>query len=105
MHTLQAALLNVEDVEQYVKTSAMAVLKQIVSRYPYEDDAGGQSLKSEAAAFGSQLKGELQKRVNNAGVCIVAFNSKFILLPFKSQNIQKLNAHTLFGVVLRHELK
>ena len=51
----------------------MAVLKQIVAQYPYEDDKG-QSLKTEAAALGIQLASGLQSRVSNAGVKIVAFN-------------------------------
>ena len=51
----------------------MAVLKQIVAQYPYEDDKG-QSLKTEAAALGVQLASALQGRVSNAGVRIVAFN-------------------------------
>ena len=75
IHSVKAALLNVENVDTYIHTAAMAVLKEVVSKYPYEaDEKGGQSLKTEAAAVGSELSLTLQRRVCNAGVRIVAFN-------------------------------
>merc|ERR1712154_226276 len=35
---IKASCLNVENVYRYVHTTAMATLKQVVSKYPYEDD-------------------------------------------------------------------
>ncbi len=72
---VKAALLNVENVYQYVNTTAMAVLKQVVSKYPYEDDeSGGHSLKTEAAAVSQEMQKELQNRLAHAGVSVMSFN-------------------------------
>ena len=68
-------MLNVESVYQYVQTSASAVLKQVVSKYPYEDDDnGGHSLKTEAAAVSQEMQKELQNRLAHAGVSVMSFN-------------------------------
>ena len=71
---VKAASLNVENVYQYVNTTALATLKQVVSKYPYEDDEGGHSLKTEAAALGAELQATLQQRLAHAGVRVIAFN-------------------------------
>lgn len=71
---VKAASLNVENVYQYVNTTALATLKQVVSKYPYEDDDGGHSLKTEAAALGQELQSTLQQRLAHAGVSVIAFN-------------------------------
>merc|ERR1711959_647830 len=75
VHSIKAAVLNVESVYQYVQTSASAVLKQVVSKYPYEDDDnGGHSLKTEAAAVSQEMTNVLQDRLAHAGVRVIAFN-------------------------------
>jgi len=82
---VKASLLNVENVYQYVNTMAMATLKQVVSKYPYEDDeihideatgshSKGLSLKTEAAQVSRELKDVLQDRLAHAGVRVIAFN-------------------------------
>jgi len=82
---VKASLLNVENVYQYVNTTAMATLKQVVSKYPYEDDeihideatgshSKGLSLKTEAAQVSRELKDVLQDRLAHAGVRVIAFN-------------------------------
>merc|ERR1712205_259651 len=82
---VKAAVLNVENVYRYVNTTAMATLKQVVSKYPYEaDDEGeaspssqhrhGLSLKTEAAQVSRELKDVLQDRLAHAGVKVLAFN-------------------------------
>jgi regulator of protease activity HflC (stomatin/prohibitin superfamily) len=85
---IKASVLNVENVYRYVNTTAMATLKQVVSKYPYEEDhdnvfdspsgAGGSkpglSLKTEAAQVARELKDVLQDRLAHAGVSVIAFN-------------------------------
>ena len=81
---VKAALLNVESVYRYVNTTAMATLKQVVSKYPYESDEDGGhgspstnhglSLKTEAAQVSRELKDVLQDRLAHAGVKVIAFN-------------------------------
>merc|ERR1719158_955359 len=79
---IKASVLNVQNVYQYVNTTAMATLKQVVSKYPYEDDddgagAGhshGLSLKTEAMQVSMELKEVLQQRLAHAGVRVIAFN-------------------------------
>ena len=65
---VKAALLEVQNVEEYIQTSGMAILKNIVSRYPYED------LKREAAALSQELSAGLQERLCHAGVKVISFN-------------------------------
>merc|ERR1712224_1074758 len=84
---IKASVLNVQNVYQYVNTTAMATLKQVVSKYPYEDDDShlgspsgsntrghGLSLKTEAAQVARELKDVLQDRLAHAGVQVIAFN-------------------------------
>jgi len=84
---IKASLLNVESIYRYVNTTAMATLKQVVSKYPYEDDDShigspsgsntrghGLSLKTEAAQVARELKDVLQDRLAHAGVQVIAFN-------------------------------
>jgi len=71
---VKASVLNVEYVDAYVRTTAMAVLKEIVSRYPYEDDSGRASLKTESEEISQDLVHKLDVRLGHAGVDIEAFN-------------------------------
>jgi len=84
---VKASVLNVENVYRYVNTTAMATLKQVVSKYPYEADEEGDapsggssttrhglSLKTEAAQVSKELKDVLQDRLAHAGVKVLAFN-------------------------------
>ncbi len=69
--TMKAAL-DVEDAPQFVKTQALAVLKQVCSRYPYESKTG-ESLKSEAAEIGREMVALLQSKVAVAGAEVQSF--------------------------------
>merc|ERR1711959_390609 len=85
---VKAACLNVQSIYRYVNTTAMATLKQVVSKYPYESDEDptgdaspgqrgsrhGLSLKTEAAQVSKELKDVLQDRLAHAGVRVIAFN-------------------------------
>jgi len=66
------ALLEVNNAETFVFTQAQAILKQIVARYPYENE-GGHSLKSDGGAVGQEFVELLQEKVLLAGVKIQSF--------------------------------
>merc|ERR1712070_1208403 len=68
------AALDVTNATQYVHIQAQTILKQVVSRYPYESAADGRpSLKTETSDIGRQLKSLLQQRALVAGVEIITF--------------------------------
>lgn len=56
------ALLNVHNVDQFVRTNATAVLKQVVSRHTYDE------CKAEAAEMNDLMRTALQQRVSMGGV-------------------------------------
>lgn len=64
--------LDVQDAHEFVKTQAMAVLKQVASKYPYESTTG-HCLKAEAQAIGQEMVGLLQTKVNVAGTTVITF--------------------------------
>jgi regulator of protease activity HflC (stomatin/prohibitin superfamily) len=66
------AALEVESAADFVKTQALAVLKQLCSRYPYEAKEG-ESLKSEAEEIGREMVALLQKKVAAAGAEVESF--------------------------------
>jgi regulator of protease activity HflC (stomatin/prohibitin superfamily) len=66
------AALEVEDAGDFVKTQALAVLKQLCSRYPYESKEG-ESLKSEADEIGGEMVRLLQAKVDVAGAEVQSF--------------------------------
>ena len=66
------AALDVEDYHSFLKTQAMAVLKQVASQYPYESK-DGHSLKSEAIEVGEEMVALLNKKVAPAGIHIESY--------------------------------
>ena len=64
--------LEVADAHEFVRTQAMAVLKQVASKYPYESREGA-SLKSEAAKIGIEMVETLQRKVAPAGTKSISF--------------------------------
>jgi len=64
--------LEIEDAHEFVKTQAMAVLKQVASKYPYESQ-DGHSLKAEAQVIGQEMVRTLQAKVDAAGTVIAAY--------------------------------
>ena len=66
------AALEVEEAPGFVKTQALAVLKQLCSRYPYEAKEG-ESLKSEAEGIGGEMVRLLQSKVDVAGAEVQSF--------------------------------
>jgi regulator of protease activity HflC (stomatin/prohibitin superfamily) len=63
---------DVEDAPHFVRTQAMAVLKQIASKYPYEAPSG-HSLKAEARTIGEEMVQALQAKVDVSGARIASF--------------------------------
>eukprot|EP00041_Stephanoeca_diplocostata_P029891 m.891057 g.891057 ORF g.891057 m.891057 type:complete len:293 (-) comp23652_c1_seq44:586-1464(-) len=74
-HTKRAAI-DVADVTEYVTLQATAVLKRVVSQYPYERSAGDTvscSLQSDAAEVEGALRDVLQCRIELAGCVCESF--------------------------------
>ena len=67
------AALDVEDAPGFVRTQAMAVLKQVAARYPYESATHEVSLKSETAGIAKEMREILQSKVVAAGAEIASF--------------------------------
>jgi regulator of protease activity HflC (stomatin/prohibitin superfamily) len=66
------AMLDIQNVHQFVQNQASAVLKAICSRYPYEaQDPAQPSLKGESPELIHALQSELQSQVAIAGISIV----------------------------------
>ncbi|MBS0195596.1 MAG: SPFH domain-containing protein [Planctomycetes bacterium] len=67
------AALDVQDAPSFVKTQAMAVLKQVASRYPYESATHQTSLKSETGVIAKEMREILQSKVEIAGAEVASF--------------------------------
>jgi len=69
----EKAVLNVHNHNQFVADQASAILKRVVSRYPYESpDPDIPCLRKETGEIGVALKHELQKVVKVAGVKVIS---------------------------------
>merc|ERR1711964_416592 len=69
------AALDVEQPVQFTRKNAVAVMKQVCAKYPYESrNQGGHSLKSEQGVLREEMRAALQERCNCAGVRIISFN-------------------------------
>ncbi len=66
------AALSVEDYQSFIRTQAVAVLKQVGSKYPYESP-DGHCLKSEAAVIAQEMVAVLQQKVEITGVRVLSF--------------------------------
>jgi len=68
--------IDIENAQQFVSNQAQAVMKQIVSQYPYEnlrDDEKGACLKTESAEIGLKYVKLLQTKATIAGARILTF--------------------------------
>ena len=68
----EKAALEVEDYMAFVKSQAVAVLKQVASKYPYSAD-DGVSLKDETTQIGEEMVGVLSGKVSAAGVEVISY--------------------------------
>lgn len=67
-------VFNINQDNNYVHNQAEAVLKRVVSKYPYETrDADQVSLKNETQEINEEMQTELEKLVSKAGVKINEF--------------------------------
>jgi len=62
----------VEDYLAFVKSQAVAVLKQVASKYPYSAD-DGVCLKDETAQIGEEMVSVLSAKVLAAGVEVISY--------------------------------
>lgn len=58
--------------KEFIQKQALAVLKQVCSRYPYES-SDGHSLQNEAIAIGQELCSLLQERTSVTGATILSY--------------------------------
>lgn len=69
------AAIDVSNPHSFVRDQAPAVLKRIVSKYPYESESHEvPSLRTETTEISNQMRDELQTRCSVAGVKILSFN-------------------------------
>jgi len=68
----EKAALDVEDYLAFVKSQAVAVLKQVASKYPYSAD-DGVCLKDETAQIGEEMVSVLSAKVLAAGVEVISY--------------------------------
>lgn len=67
------ATLDVQNHNQFVADQASAMVKRVVSRYPYESpDPGVPCLRKESVEISEALRAELQGAVEDAGVQIIS---------------------------------
>jgi len=66
------ALLEVEDYQAFVEIQAEASVRHVASAYPYDDYEEGQaSLRANADEVTATLQGELQERLEVAGITVL----------------------------------
>lgn len=69
------AAIDVNDPHRFVRDQAPAILKRVVSQFPYEsDDPNVACLRTETTAVADQMRDALQQRVAVAGVRIETFS-------------------------------
>jgi hypothetical protein len=70
------AMIDISDYSEFLRNQALAVMKAICSRYPYQPDEGtdSESLQTETGRVKEEMKVELQKRMLVAGVEIIQFD-------------------------------
>jgi len=68
----EKAALEVEDYLAFVRSQAVAVLKQVASKYPYSAD-DGVCLKDETTQIGEEMVGVLAEKVRAAGVQVISY--------------------------------
>lgn len=75
----EKAGLNVENLRSYVSNQALAVMKTLCSKYPYEEDVNVKgnvpnvSLRGEADVIKKEMRDTLQKKLEIAGVVVISF--------------------------------
>eukprot|EP00668_Euglena_longa_P048243 GGOE01065309.1.p1 GENE.GGOE01065309.1~~GGOE01065309.1.p1 ORF type:complete len:313 (+),score=73.12 GGOE01065309.1:36-941(+) len=70
----EQAVMRNQNHDTFLELQAMAVLKQVASRFPYEGPPGVPSLQTEGVEIAVQLRQLLQERVNVTGARILSFD-------------------------------
>jgi regulator of protease activity HflC (stomatin/prohibitin superfamily) len=65
------ALFEVDDYEDFVSVQSEAALRNLASRYPYDSEDHEMSLRGNTAEVCNQLKGDIQERLDKAGVKVI----------------------------------
>jgi regulator of protease activity HflC (stomatin/prohibitin superfamily) len=65
------ALFEVDDYEDFVSVQSEAALRNLASRYPYDSEDHEMSLRGNTAEVCEQLKGDIQERLDKAGVDVI----------------------------------
>lgn len=65
------ALLEVDDYEDYVAIQSESALRNLASRHPYDSEDHEMSLRGNTDAVCDQLRGDIQERMNKAGVEVI----------------------------------
>ncbi|KAL0221333.1 hypothetical protein RCL1_001187 [Eukaryota sp. TZLM3-RCL] len=68
------AALNFQDVHDYIKNISLAVLKRVVSQYPYiSDDPNDSTLMTEGKKVSEEMRQFMQKKSAFAGILTLSF--------------------------------
>ncbi len=66
------AMFEVDDFEEFVHIQSESALRNLSTTYPYEPHEGeGIALRSHPAEIADALRGEIQDRLEQAGVCVL----------------------------------
>lgn len=66
------AVFDVDDYEKFVEIQSETALRHVATKYPYDDFAGdGSSLRGNTEEVAAELAGELQARLDVAGVKVI----------------------------------
>jgi len=66
------AVFDVDDYEKFVEIQSETALRHVATKYPYDDFAGdGSSLRGNTEEVAAELAGELQARLDVAGVEVI----------------------------------
>jgi len=64
------AFFNVEDYNGFIENQSQTVIRQVVSKYPYETDDDSPNLKKENKEIQEELRNVLQEKVAIAGIYV-----------------------------------
>lgn len=72
----RAAAIDVQDAHQYIRDQAPAVLKRVVSQFPYESPSNSDvpCLRTETSVVADRMRDALQQRVQVAGIRVDTFS-------------------------------
>ncbi|MFN3191207.1 MAG: SPFH domain-containing protein [Aureliella sp.] len=65
------AMFEVDEYEHFVEVQSEAALRNLASRHPYDSEDHSTSLRGSTQEVSDQLKGDIQERLNKAGVEVI----------------------------------